>query len=498
MLVLALSLGFCVQDDTYISLRYARNMADGFGLVYNPGEPPVEGYTNFLWTALLAGVLAVGASGVWASVCGGLLSAIAVVVLVAWWGRRSPWVDGRPWVALVAPALVALDPGLLLEAVQGLETLFFTLVVTGCVYTSIQEMKQPDRPPWSALLGATAALTRPEGYLFYGLLHLARFLHRPKAPSRATVVGWVVFLVLTLSHLAYRWRFYGDLVPNTFHAKTGGGIEMWQRGLGYLGEWTWHHLTLVGLALCGAWAAVRRASARDHAVLLLVTVYLVYVVSVGGDFKPSGRFLLPVLPLLALWAQDGLGWLMNRLDRFSGASAGLGLVVVALATWNAKAYWPHPAASAEYREQNQRDRVEVGEFLRARFAPGTWIAIHSAGTIPYISGLPTIDCWGLSDRHIASVEIPTMGQGEAGHEKKDYDYVFGRHPTVYLPEADLTTVRPKRLLIPGDFPMDFGDHYNQYSAILPSGQAVNFWLHMDHDDAPVEPVSPVLRALDPA
>ena len=42
-----------VQDDAYISFRYARNLADGLGLVWNAGER-VEGYTNFLWTLMLA------------------------------------------------------------------------------------------------------------------------------------------------------------------------------------------------------------------------------------------------------------------------------------------------------------------------------------------------------------------------------------------------------------------------------------------------------------
>ena len=41
------------SDDAYISYRYARNLSDGLGLVWNPGEH-VEGYSNFLWVVLLA------------------------------------------------------------------------------------------------------------------------------------------------------------------------------------------------------------------------------------------------------------------------------------------------------------------------------------------------------------------------------------------------------------------------------------------------------------
>ena len=60
ILLLALSYVFYfrwVAEDAYISFRYARNLVEGHGLVFNVGEK-VEGYTNFLWTLLLAPGLA--------------------------------------------------------------------------------------------------------------------------------------------------------------------------------------------------------------------------------------------------------------------------------------------------------------------------------------------------------------------------------------------------------------------------------------------------------
>ena len=44
-----------LTDDAFISFRYARNLAEGNGLVFNPGLERVEGYTNFLWVLILAG-----------------------------------------------------------------------------------------------------------------------------------------------------------------------------------------------------------------------------------------------------------------------------------------------------------------------------------------------------------------------------------------------------------------------------------------------------------
>ncbi len=55
LLVLARALGGYLTDDTYIFLRYARNIAEGNGAVFNLGER-VEGFTSPLWTFLLAGL----------------------------------------------------------------------------------------------------------------------------------------------------------------------------------------------------------------------------------------------------------------------------------------------------------------------------------------------------------------------------------------------------------------------------------------------------------
>jgi len=57
------------------------------------------------------------------------------------------------------------------------------------------------------------------------------------------------------------------------------------------------------------------------------------------------------------------------------------------------------------------------------------------GIIPYYSGLPTIDMWGLNDLHIAHKQIPDMGQKRPmGHEKTDPIYAFQRRPTYFLDE----------------------------------------------------------------
>ena len=45
---------FSLFDDAMVSMRYARNLSEGHGLSWNPGQMPVEGYTNLLWTLWMA------------------------------------------------------------------------------------------------------------------------------------------------------------------------------------------------------------------------------------------------------------------------------------------------------------------------------------------------------------------------------------------------------------------------------------------------------------
>ncbi|NOY26753.1 MAG: hypothetical protein GXP62_12845 [Oligoflexia bacterium] len=473
LLSVELTYGLSVQDDTFIALRYARNLVSGQGLVFNPGER-VEGYTDLLWTLMMAVAIALKGNG---AIAASLMSISASLglLLVTWrLGRDSLGLG--PWWALLAPAALALDGRLAMEGVQGLETTFFAMLVTLGVDLSLRESAAPQRPPWSALVLALAALTRPEGLLVYALCQGLRLLLERRLPSPRQRWGWVLFAVIVGSQLAFRLHYYGEWLPNTFYAKASTGPAVWLRGLRYLLEWLLGHPVMGTLALVGAvrvalggGAAPGRGAAR--LVVGVVVVWLTYVVSVGGDFKVSARFVLPIVGLIACLAAVELRALVGTRRRLLlplAAVLYLGLDAVPW-LWRGK-------AECAFRASWVQDRLDVGTWLRESFPPDTLIAVHSVGALPYASGLPTVDLWGLNDAHIARVHPPHMGSGMAGHEKTDYTYAFHeRRPRLYLPEEWLVTPSPHRLPVPTDFPADFEQHWQQFSAPLADGRWVNFF-----------------------
>jgi len=91
-------------DDAFISFRYARNLAEGHGLVWNVGEA-VEGYTNFLWVLLMAAGMRAGIEPEMLSVALGVASGVAVLALVLWRNAKTlGWEQPLVWLA---PLLLA-------------------------------------------------------------------------------------------------------------------------------------------------------------------------------------------------------------------------------------------------------------------------------------------------------------------------------------------------------------------------------------------------------
>jgi len=413
-------LGTHLHDDTFISLRYARSLAAGAGLTFNPGER-VEGYTNFLWTVLLAAALRLGLDAVHLA---GVLSSLCLLLLVVrvarFGGSRAP----HPWWALPAPLLLALHPLARAESVGGLESALFALLVWWGFEAAVTPTGRQGRV--GAAFGL-AMLVRPEAAgLFAVVLALQA---RRGAP--ALVREAAVFLGLVLPLFAFRFAYYGDLVPNTFHAKVAWSTQQALRGARYAWDSGGRILSwpVLGLALAGCGRDWRMVAAG------LALAHISFVIAVGGDFAPTGRFLLPALPLVLLLVQSAL-WRVraalggNRVwhDGFAALLLGLAALQIQRAgqavldgrRW--ETMYPYDLAA----------RRLLGETLRAEFTATTRVAVGSIGAIGYYAGLPILDTFGLTDAEIGRMPVPWMGQASAGHEKGDAEVVFRRAPELIV------------------------------------------------------------------
>ncbi len=423
---------FCLWDDAMISMQYARNLADGWGLVWNPGGERVWGITNPGVALVLAGLQLLPLEARHVSLGFQLLNLAALCALLVAVRELALRATGDPAVAAGALVGSALCAPLQLWSLQGADTGAVALwLLGGLVWLARAGGRWPRGLfAWLAL----GALIRPDALVF-GAAFLLASLGYPGPRGRRLAAG-AAWLAGACAGLAlFGWLYYGDPLPNTFYLKATGSPRwlVLRAGLLELGHWplglpTAAPLVVAALLGFGKSPLVRLAA-------LLVATALAYNVLVGGDWKGEygSRFVAPVLPLLVLLAAAGARALLGR----RGGSAARTLVATAAAAAVALLSsprlalldWFDPRQPPMLRAQNQANYA-LAVYLRDHTRATASIGVHYGGVPPYFAERRAVDFLGKSDAHIARLRVDRF---VPGHSKWDWDYVLGeRRPDLIL------------------------------------------------------------------
>lgn len=393
-------------DDAFILLRYAENLAAGHGPVFNPGER-VEGFTSPAMVVIEAGLLRLGVEPLLAVKLFGILCGLVLLGVTMALARE---LSGSRAAGVLAGLLVALHTGVAVACINGLETAPFAALVSLGLYFHVRARSARDEG-LAGLALALAVLFRPEGGLplaFIGVSALWRWRKEPDRWHR-----WLAFalptLVLAVPVQAVKAAYFGSLTPNTLLAKVPlDSTGRLASGLDYLAGYGMEHYGY--LALLALWALAIKGDRRFRLLALLATVWTGYIASVGGDWIPHYRFLVPLVPVFAVATATALVFIWKllgeRLREGARTPARAGLVLLAAAAVVPAAllqvdsvrddvYWATRASV--------RAREPLGAWLTSQSVPGASVAMLDVGAVSYRSGLRVIDTGGLTDARVARV-----------------------------------------------------------------------------------------------
>ena len=308
-----------LSDDAYITFRVVHNTAAGLGLRWNPAER-VQAYTHPLWLfVLLAGRLLTGELYYTA-----IVLSVALSVVAAW--LLAFRLRAAPAAAVLGLLILILSRAFVDYATSGLENALSHLLLAAFLVVwfngsdelraTSAEFRSGDNQPTTNNQRRTTTRHSPPTTRLLLLSFLAALLALNRLDALLLVLptlGWELWRqrsvralgLLALGFLplvvwtAFSLFYYGFPFPNTAYAKLATGIaaaDLARQGGTYLlNSLRWDPLTLTVSAAAVVMALARRWSA-GVAVAAGIVLYLLYVISIGGDFM-SGRFL--TLPLVA-------------------------------------------------------------------------------------------------------------------------------------------------------------------------------------------------------
>lgn len=418
-------LGFPL-DDSWIHLQFARNLAHGLGLSYNPGEL-VTGSTAPLWTALLALLFLLPGNVVFWTKLLGMALHLAGIDATFRLGRELGLTRG---LAALAAALTLGTSWLAWSALSGMEIpLFILLSLWGMVLHGRESRDARDRPPLSLAVLAVAVLARPEGVLLLLLAVLDHFLSfdssedRPRwrRPSSKALLQGAALAACALSGAVffYVWAS-GSVLPTTYAAKGGAGVRHSLPDARYLANVLslFFKAQPVATLLAGAGASVLVSRLGDVSgnrnrgllpALWLFGLPLAYSLLTPGPTKMLGnfgRYYFPLFPVLAVLGVLGLEPAALALVRLVPRRAARALLQAACAALILAPTLFGLVRGERFYVQNvanvEESDVAIARWLAPRLPPEAVLAVNDIGAIKYFLPNRVVD--------LASIATPEIGR----------------------------------------------------------------------------------------
>jgi len=444
-------------DDAYITFRYARNLALGHGVVYNPGER-TDSASSLLWTILLAAAYRVGLHDL-PSVAslGDLVAALITGAITLRLGRAF----ALPAI-LVTPvlAIAVVSAPWLAWAVSGMETSVFALLCYATLLAYMWETREYRTPLLSSILGSLALLSRYEAVLLpiaivvVDTIGLVANNQQRRHRIISTVMRIGVWTLTLIVFLAWKLVYYGSVIP---HAVAFKAVEPYYRQapdtLGFFIR-DFPILVLGTLGVLVSIPLIRQARHRTQFIVgsaciqswLALGLWLIlsYVVVEHSPYADLNRYAIHLLPGLALIATGGIYalWIATRSQTavLQLLIGGMTLLVL-MAQGSASASAARSIGAVWSLTRNVQDQREaVGQWLKAHTNPSSLILSGDAGAIGWYSGRPILDGVGLLSPDAQQAKV--THSGAALLKRVRPSYIADTAYTVY-PNATIRRNRPR-------------------------------------------------------
>ena len=420
-------------DDAFISFRYAKNLFLNQEMVFNIGEAPVEGYSNFLWVMWMTLSFVLNIETVFFSKVSGLIFChLSVLILYKLAFRISKSKD----LSYIVILFYVLTPNIALWSVGGLETSLFTCLLLVSVYFFILDISVRKNhiiklSPFSFLL---LSLTRHEGAVLFALT-LIFFTYILIKSKEININRRILLLfcyggsfIITYSpYILWRIAYYNNILPHTFVAKQTGFdlILIIERLIFYLPV----IIFLLPPFFIIVFYCIKRSNYRikneNQQYIILIILSLSIIILLLTSWMPGFRFTVPVIPLVYLVLPKPLNFLLTtyrnkfKLSTLSKNFKYITITIICFLNFS-QIFMFYPFVDL-YGAGIKECNIILGKWFNENSSENSSLAVWDAGAIPFYSNIRTIDIYPDSLQDLYLYNNP-----------EDADYVLDQNITFLI------------------------------------------------------------------
>ena len=430
---------FSLVDDMMISMKYAKELSLGHGLVWNIGDR-VEGFTNPLWTIYMALVhlLPIAASKI--SLVIQLTNVLFLLLNLVVIKKIAGLLSNKSFFVVFFSLLLTVSYYPLNNyGVLGIEVTVLTLLTSIAALLVIRQFKTKKFSNRVFLILGIATLVRIDTVVLFGSATLFIYFFDKKNREKILKSGLSHFILFVGIQTGIRYLYYHELFPNTYYLKMTGYPIFFRmtRGAYSLLKFVWDtgiFLFVIPLTL------LPKVKKEVLFIFWIILFQILYTIYTGGDvFYYFGRYVMVTVPLFfvlfSLSSERIVQGIVQGLNAKKYVfSFSLVFILVAISMFNfvdkdmflESLLLKHPQSTGGIKQN-----VELAKAIDTATYKGAKVAVIWAGITPYFSDRYFYDMLGKSDKVVARekarsphelLEVNPLIRFVPGHLKYDYEY----------------------------------------------------------------------------
>jgi arabinofuranosyltransferase len=466
---------FCLYDDAMISMRYAWNFSHGLGLVWNQGER-IQGYSNLLMTLLMSLATLIFSKPIAPLVIQilgmGFMLAIAYISMkIADYILPDEDHKLHRLGRVLAFLCALLYYPLTYWSLMGMETGLLTLLLLSSILFTFHYTRNRD---FSSLLLVSeflglAFLTRNDSIVFaipiWIYIIWETYASAPKARgkvSRKLLAAISLYFIFIIGQLIFQYRYYGEILPNTYTLKLTGMPLLTRigNGVGFIKPFL---MEIIFILVPAGMELIFDFGKRKLLLFSIVLSAIGYQVYVGGDAMNYWRMMSPAMPLLVILFISAAKATILAISNTQAFNAYFlrtpifprkyvteilitSLILIGLLSANIRFLPEISLLTKPFRTQPTINNVNVAILLGQLTTKDATIGVMAAGTVSYFTDRRAIDFLGKSDRYIAHLPPDLSGRiawagmtSVPGHNKYDLNYSIKTLKPTYVQRFDWGT-----------------------------------------------------------